>query len=96
MIKSFRKKELKSFWEEEVTKGLPPKCISRIAKILNLINQINTINDLGSFVTSSYRVHKLKSPPFIGYYSMDVTGNYRIVFELIDGDVYNIDFLDTH
>lgn len=95
MIKTFKSKELKSFWEEENMKGLPPNCVKRIAKILNLIDQVNEISDLGAF-WSSYRIHKLKSPPYIGYYSMDVTGNHRIIFEIEEGNVYNVHFLDTH
>ncbi|WP_158961219.1 type II toxin-antitoxin system RelE/ParE family toxin [Myroides fluvii] len=95
MIKTFKSKNLKSVWETGNEKGLPPNCVRRIAKILNLIDQVSDITDLGAF-GAAYRIHKLKSPPYIGYYSMDVTGNFRIIFEIEKGNVYHVHFLDTH
>ena len=44
----------------------------------------------------SFRQHKLKRPPLSGYYSIDVSGNYRIVFWFEEGRVSEVDYLDTH
>lgn len=95
MIKSFSNKALRALWESGETKKLPPECINRLIKILNLVDVISNIKDLEAF-SRSYRLHILKKPPYNGFWSMDVTGNYRVIFRLSDGDVYDIDFLDTH
>ena len=44
----------------------------------------------------AFRLHKLRKPPLEGYYSIDVSGNYRIVFWFEDGNVSEVDYLDTH
>ena len=41
-------------------------------------------------------LHLLKKPPLRGFYSVNVSGNYRIVFRFENGDAYDIDYLDTH
>lgn len=95
MIKSFSHKGLRALWELGSEKKLPPECIKRLSKILNLLDAIDVIADLEIFARS-YRLHELKKPPFEKFWSMDVTGNYRVIFRLSGGDVYDINFLDTH
>jgi proteic killer suppression protein len=41
------------------------------------------------------RLHQL-SGDMKGYWSVTVSGNYRIVFRFEDGDAYDIDYLDYH
>jgi len=95
MIKSFSNKALRALWESGDVKKLPPECVKRLIKILNLVDVTNKISDLEAF-SRSYRLHQLKRPPHDGFWSMDVTGNYRVIFRLSEGDAYDIDFLDTH
>lgn len=95
MIKSFSNKALRALWESGDVKKLPPECVKRLIKILNLIDETNQIKDLEAF-SRSYRLHQLKKPPYEGFWSMDVTGNYRVIFRLSDGDVFDVNFLDTH
>jgi len=96
MVKTFRSKALKTLWEESDGKKLPPESIRKLEKILHYIEGINNISDLSDAVIKQYRVHQLKRPPYKGFWSMDVTGNFRVVFRLENGDAYDIDFLDTH
>jgi len=95
MIKSFSNKALRAFWETGDARKLPPEAAKRLAKILNLIDATSKISDLYA-VSRSYRLHQLKKPPYDGFWSMDVTGNYRVIFRLSDGDAHDVDFLDTH
>ena len=44
----------------------------------------------------AFRLYKLKKPPLDGYWSIDVSGNCRIVFWFEDGHAYRFDYLDTH
>lgn len=95
MIKSFTSKALRALWESGDVKKIPPDCIEKLKKILNLIEQVNNLKDLDAF-TRKYRIHSLKKPPYSNYLSMDVTGNYRVIFRFENGDVYDVNFLDTH
>lgn len=96
MIKSFTNKALRALWEAGETKKLPRESIKRLSMILHYIEGISNISDLPEAVIKKYRIHSLKKPPHIGFWSMDVTGNFRVVFRLENGDAYDIDFLDTH
>ncbi len=40
-------------------------------------------------------VHQLTGN-MVGFWSIKVTPNYRIVFQFKEGDVYEIDFIDYH
>ncbi|MGN0022369.1 MAG: type II toxin-antitoxin system RelE/ParE family toxin [Sphingobacterium hotanense] len=96
MIKSFTNKALKALWQSGETKRLPPESVNKIIKILNYIDSINSISDLPEPVIKKYRIHALKKPPYQGFWSMDVSGNFRIIFRLENGDAYDLHCLDTH
>jgi proteic killer suppression protein len=93
MIVSFRHKGLKELYEEGSTARLPQERIRKIDYILAVLNSAETLEDLNR---SGFRLHYLKRPPLIGYCSIDVSGNYRIVFQFRSGQVIDVDFLDTH
>jgi proteic killer suppression protein len=42
-----------------------------------------------------YRLHRLKGD-LKGFWAIDVTGNWRVVFRLDAGDVYDVDLIDYH
>ena len=60
-----------------------------------ILATLDAAADLKDLNIPAFRLHKLK-PPLSGYYSIDVSGNYRIVFWFEDGKVSEVDYLDTH
>ncbi len=42
-----------------------------------------------------YRLHPLKGK-FAGYWSVSISGNWRIIFRLEGGDTHDVDYLDYH
>lgn len=93
MIVSFRHKGLRELFEEQRTSRLPQERLNKIRLILSAIDSANYPDDLNQ---PGFRLHKLRKPPLEGWYSIDVTGNYRIVFRFDDGRATGLDFLDTH
>ncbi|MCA6431520.1 MAG: type II toxin-antitoxin system RelE/ParE family toxin [Cytophagales bacterium] len=93
MIQSFRHKGLKELFNNGKTNKLPQERISKVKLILTAIHTASVVSDLNN---PALRLHKLKSPPHRGYWSLDVNGNYRIIFEFKDGQATNLDYLDTH
>lgn len=91
MIKSFRHKGLKQFFEKGITKGLRADHIRKINGILSLIDRSVIVDDFIQF----YQCHELKGDRK-GIYSMTVSGNYRITFEFINGDAYILNYEDYH
>jgi len=93
MIESFKHKGLKELFIDGKTKRLPQELLGKIKMILAIIDAAVSLEDLN---VPAFRLHKLKAPPYQGYWSIDVSGNYRIVFEFTDGKATSIDYLDTH
>ena len=42
-----------------------------------------------------YRLHRLKGR-LKGYWSISISGNWRVIFRFEDGDAYDVDLIDYH
>lgn len=92
MIKTFKHKGLEEFFYTGRKKGIKPEQAKRIERILDRLNAANEIKDMnypGSFL------HQLSGDKK-GLYSVRVSGNWRILFQFINGDAYIIDYDDYH
>lgn len=93
MITSFRHKGLQELFETSKTARLPQAQLKKLKMILSVIDSASDIRDLR---IPAFRLHRLKAPPLEGYYSIDVTANYRIVFRFSSAGASDLDYLDTH
>jgi len=94
MIKSISHKGLKLLWTKGDASKLQSENVFRIKKVLNMINYLEDVpKDLQPF--QNLRPHILKGE-LKDFWSLDISGNYRIVFKFIDGNAYDLDYLDTH
>jgi proteic killer suppression protein len=94
MIISFKHKGLRLFWEHDDGSKLPFQQIKRIRILLQVIDELKDVpKDLAHLV--SLRPHPLKGE-YRGFWSLDITGNYRIIFRFENGDAYDVNYLDTH
>ncbi len=92
MIKSFRHKGLQRFFLDGTKKGIQPKHAEKLADILDLLDAASEIRDM-SFPGSD--LHPLKGD-FRSFWSVRVSGNWRIVFRFENGDVFDVDYIDYH
>ena len=93
MIKTFKSKGLQELFEKGKSKKLPQERLDKIRKILAIVHAAHQIED---FNAPAFRLHRLKAPPYAGFHSLDVSGNFRIVFQFTNGHAYDVDYLDTH
>ena len=93
MIVSFRNKGLQELFEKSKTSNLPQERLKKIKMLLAILDSAKELRDLN---VPAFRLHKLKRPSLDGYYSIDVSGNYRIVFRFENGNAHDVDYLDTH
>ena len=94
MIKSISHKGLKNYWLKGDESKIPSTMISKITRILDLINDVEEVpQDFEPF--RNLRIHPLKGD-LKDFWSLDVTGNWRIIFKFENGHAYEIDLLDTH
>jgi proteic killer suppression protein len=92
MIRNFKHKGLKRFFETGSTSGINARQADKIATRLAVLNHATTINDID---LPGFFLHPLTGNRQ-GQWSVTVTGNWRITFEMADGDVYVVNYEDYH
>ncbi|ENZ3707752.1 Killer protein [Serratia marcescens] len=92
MIRSFKHKGLKKFFETGSTAGIDAKQAKKIALRLSVLDLAKVIDDVD---LPGFFLHPLTGARS-GQWSVTVTGNWRITFELVKGDVYIVNYEDYH
>lgn len=92
MIKSWRHKGLKSFYETGSKAGIQAKHSKRLTIILQLLSHAKTPKDMDLW---NMRLHLLKGD-LKGFYSVKVSGNWRVIFKFHVQNVELVDYIDYH
>jgi len=92
MIKSFKHKGLKQYYESGSTRGIQNSHANRLRMQLAALDTALNINDLD---IPGYQLHPLKGNRK-GVWSISVNGNWRLTFEFADGNAYVLDYEDYH
>lgn len=93
MIVSIVHKGLKLFWEKDNHSKLPPLQVEKIRRILIVLDTIKTLEPLRKI--PGYRLHSLTGS-LKGFWSITVTGNYRIIFRFENETVFDVNYVDYH
>jgi proteic killer suppression protein len=92
MIISFRHKGLKLYYE----KGDPSKLQQpHVNKIRLILTRLDAATGATEMQVPGYDLHKL-SGGLKGFWSVKVSGNYRIIFRFKGENVCDVDYLDYH
>ena len=92
MIQSIRHKGLRVCFEKGDSSKIRQAHRKRLKMILTILHGATELKDL-SFPGSS--LHPLKGE-LKEYWSISVSGNWRLIFKFMDGDVYDLDYVDYH
>lgn len=92
MIKSFRHKGLKRFYETGSVAGVQSSHNNRLRMILTALD---TSLEIGDMDIPGFKLHPLKGQKK-GRWSVSVSGSWRITFEFREGNAYVIDYEDYH
>jgi toxin HigB-1 len=92
MIKSFRHKGLKQFFELGKTNGINPDHVQKIRFILGYIDRAKSIEDID---LPGFKLHPLKGDRR-EIWSVTVRANWRITFKFEDGHAYILNYEDYH
>jgi toxin HigB-1 len=92
VIKSFRNKALKRFWERNDVSGLRPDWLGRISRQLDLLDEAIKPDDMD---VTSYGFHALKGNQK-GRYALTVSRNWRLTFGWDEKDAIDVDLEDYH
>ena len=92
-IRSFRHKGLKRLFEEDEPRGLPAGLVRRLRDQLLAVDTATSVDEIGLF--PGWRLHRLKGE-YAGYWSLTVSGNWRLIFRFEKGDAFDLDLVDYH
>ncbi|HHB77462.1 MAG TPA: Killer protein [Desulfobulbus sp.] len=92
MIKSFKHKGLKRFFTTGSTAGINPAHADRLEERLQALHTATIIDDMD---LPGWRLHSLKGDR-AGLWAVNVSGNWRVVFQFKDGHAYVVNYEDYH
>ena len=92
MIRSFSTRALKRLYEQGDRSGINPAHVARVERILAHLDVAATPQDMN---IPGWRLHRLRGD-LKGFWSVDVSGNWRIIFQFEDGEPCKVRYLDTH
>ncbi len=93
MIKSFGDKETEKVWNGEYSKRLPAKIQPVARRKLRMINNAQDIEDLR--VPPGNKLEKLVGD-LNDYWSIRINKQWRIIFQWIGSDAYEVQIIDYH
>jgi proteic killer suppression protein len=94
MIKTISHKGLKNYWTRGDESKIRADMLPKIRFILDLLDDANFVpKDFETF--RNLRIHPLKGG-LKSYWSLDVSGNFRIIFRFENGNAYDLSLEDTH
>ena len=92
-IRSIRHKGLRRFVEDDDDRGLRRELVGRVRNILAVL--ISAADMDGVQGPPGWRVHRLVGDR-AGTWSISVSGNWRITFDIVGGEISNLDLEDYH
>ena len=92
MIESFRHKGLKRFYEKDERKGVPPELADKVVRILARLDVAKTPEQMDFAWFETAPLERRAG----GFWSVYVSGNWRIIFRFEGTDVAQVDLVDYH
>jgi proteic killer suppression protein len=92
MIKSFRHKGLREFFESGSTRGIQPAHAAKLGRQLSRLNSAAVPRDMN---LPGWGLHPLTGN-LDGHWSVQVNGNWRMTFRFEGEDAVLVDYQDYH
>lgn len=92
MISSIKHKGLAALHYDDRTKGVQQALVKRLRQILALLDTALFAEDMK---LPGLRFHQLKGD-LAGFYSVYVSGNWRVIFHFENGQAIDVDLIDYH
>ncbi|MFN8493889.1 MAG: type II toxin-antitoxin system RelE/ParE family toxin [Caldilineaceae bacterium] len=93
MIKSFKDRETEKIFRREFSRRLPQTLQRSALRRLTFLHGARQVTDL--LAPPSNQLEQL-SGNRAGQYSIRINDQWRICFEWLDGDAYNVEIVDYH
>jgi proteic killer suppression protein len=90
MIRSFKHKGLEKFFNKGVMAGIQHNHKARLEERLTALHTAFLVEDMD---IPGWRLHALKGDR-VGQFAINLSGNWRVVFEFVDGHAYVVNYED--
>lgn len=92
MIRSFKHRGLKRLYKLGDPHGIRPDLLERVEDILTRLDNAESAQAMN---LPGYRLHRLKGE-LKRFWSVSVSGNWRIIFRFESEDTFDVDLIDYH
>jgi|SRR6516225_6953758 proteic killer suppression protein len=92
-IQTFRDRRLKRLFEDDDAKGLNPEWAGKLKNMLQAIDSASEVEEVGKY--PGWRLHPMKGE-WKGFWSLTVSGNWRLFFRFENGDAFDLLLHDPH
>ncbi len=92
MIENFKDRRLKRLYERGDRSKIRADLVDKVERILARLDQALVIDDMN---LPGYRLHELKGD-LKGFWSVSVSGNWRIIFRFESGKARDVEMIDYH
>jgi proteic killer suppression protein len=92
VIGSIKHKGLAALYYDDQTKGVSQSQVKRLRYILALLETAINIEDMN---IPGLKLHRLKGE-LVGFHAVSVSGNWRVIFRLENGEATDVDLIDYH
>jgi len=92
MIENFKDRRLKRLYERGDRSKIQADFVDKVERILARLDQALVIEDMD---LPGYRLHSLKGD-LKGFWSVSISGNWRIIFWFEHGKARDVEIIDYH
>ena len=92
MIQRFRHKGLQQLFEKADRSKVSAQDVQKLEHILAVLNHATKPEDMR---LPGFRLHPLKGR-LKGFWSVTLRANWRVIFRVKNGDIYDVDLIDYH
>ncbi len=92
MIENFKDRRLKRLYERGDRSKIRADLVDKVERVLARLDQALVIDDMD---LPGYRLHELKGD-LKGFWSISLSGNWRIIFRFENGEAYDVEMIDYH
>ncbi len=92
MIEAFRDRRLKRLYERGDRSRIAADLVDKVERMVFRLDNALVIEDMD---LPGYRLHRLKGD-LKGFWSVSVSGNWRIIFRFENGKAFDVEMIDYH
>ena len=92
MLQSFRHKGLQRLFEKADLSKVSAQDVQKLEHILAVLNHATKPEDMS---LPGFHLHPLKGR-LKGFWSVTLRANWRVIFRIKNGDIYDVDLIDYH